>query len=93
MQDERQISAELQDQLELARSEVHEEQERSQAALQQASLQPVQGLLHLVSSLPDAVIMPGVITCLTQTCLLKAFALSHVCMAFAVSYACMACLY
>ena len=63
VQDERQISAELQDQLEVARSEMHEE--RSQAQLRQASLQPIQGLLHLVSSLLDAVIIPGVMTCLT----------------------------
>ena len=89
LQDERQVSAELQEQLDVARSEAHKEQEQSQAQLRQASLQPIQGLLHLVRSLLDAVVM----TCLTQTWLLRAFALSHACVAFAVSHACMTCMY
>ena len=88
LQDERQISAELQEQLDDARSDILEEQEHSQAQVRQASLQPIQGLLHLVRSLLDAVVT----TCLTQTWLLRAVALSHACVAFAVSHACMACM-
>lgn len=93
VQNERQMRAELQGRVDFARSEAHEEQQRSQAQMKQASPQPVQSMLHLVSGLLDAVIIPAVVTCLTQTWLLKVFALSPICMVFAVSHACMACRY
>jgi len=86
VQGERHISAELQDQVGYARSEVQAEQQRStqlRAQLQQASPQLVQGMLHLVTSSLDEVIIPSIVTRLTQTWLHKAFALSHACMAFA----------
>ena len=79
---ERQISAKLQDELGYARREVYDEQQGSsqlRAQLQQASLQPIQSMLHLVSSLLDAVIIPGAVTCLTQTWLLKACSEPCVC--------------
>ena len=92
VQGERHVSAELQEQVGYARSEVQAEQQRStqlQALLQQAGPQLVQGLLHLVIASLDEVIIPGVVTCLAQTWLHKAFTLSHACMAFALSHACM----